>query len=265
MKGLVLKLLAAAGAAAAIFYLADFRRPVFADSFRQGDYLWHTAAKIDQIELGGIRLQKKDGLWRLGTYYADSSRIGNFIGELRQTVYQRQLSEKLTCVQPLTLWQKKQKILDVCLSSPTIEGVGRIIVGKDNYAVSRNLMQNNEPSAWLLQTLQPLAVFRIEKSNFNDSQVWNSANLYFLKAQDYLPQENMQRKGLKIITTDGIIINGAIYRAEEGYYWLRLGLELTVMPRKEAAEFVKNNDFLYRGWYFELAPKEGSRLYEALI
>lgn len=264
MKGLVLKLLAAAGAAAVLFYLADYRRPVSADSFRQGDYLWHTAAKIDQIELGGIRLQKKDGLWHLGTYYADSSRIDNFINELRQTVYQRQLSEKLTCVQPLTLWQEKQKILDICFSSPTIKGVGRIIAGKDNYAISRNLMQNNDPSAWLLQALQPLTTFQIEKSNFTDSQVWNGANLYFLKAQDYLSQENMQRKSLKIITTDGIIINGTIYRGEDGY-WLRLGLELTVMPRKEAAEFVKNNDFLYRGWYFELAPKEGSRLYEALI
>lgn len=44
-------------------------------------------------------------------------------------------------------------------------------------------------------------------------------------------------------------------------YWLRQTFSTTPLPTRETNDYIKNNSFLYDGWYFKVSPQEGKRLY----
>ena len=44
-------------------------------------------------------------------------------------------------------------------------------------------------------------------------------------------------------------------------YWLKQTFSTTPLPTRETNDYIKNNSFLYDGWYFKVSPQEGKRLY----
>ena len=86
------------------------------------------------------------------------------------------------------------------------------------------------------------------------------SELFFYQAVHNNDFEDWDNKKIKIIMNNGIIAELTIY-AQGHSYWMSVNLTTTALPSIEADEFVKNNGFLYEGWYFEIPQPEGSRLF----
>jgi len=224
---------------------------------RQGDYLWRASEMPEVIELASLRLHRKNGLWYVGEYYADPAKVEDFLSDLKQTVYLHKLATLPHCQLPLKLYAAAENILDVCLPD---SDMAEVVIGKEGYAVSRDLRRSQQSSDWILQSLIPLADFRIEDGNL---QELDFAKLDFTLATKEIALEKMVAKKLHLVTAEGLVIDGVLYQDGQTY-WLQIKLDVTIMPQKRVAEFAKNNGFLYEGWYFKLPPAEGSRLFKAL-
>lgn len=80
-------------------------------------------------------------------------------------------------------------------------------------------------------------------------------------AQNFDEQEFEQKKELKIITFDGLIIDVVVFK-NGSEYWLKQKLSATSLPTSEVNAYIKNNGALSDYWYFLLSSYAGSRLWK---
>lgn len=66
-------------------------------------------------------------------------------------------------------------------------------------------------------------------------------------------------KSVKITTFDGMIASLDLF-TDNNNFWIRLSLSTTALPTTATNDYIKNNAFLYDGWFFQLPPDAGKAL-----
>lgn len=64
-------------------------------------------------------------------------------------------------------------------------------------------------------------------------------------------------RNIKIVTFYGLEFNCRLYYNGEGRFWLNVKLSTTPLPMTGVNDYIRDNSFLYEGWYFELSPQQG--------
>ncbi len=118
----------------------------------------------------------------------------------------------------------------------------------------------SQPYQWFAQPLINLDDDEIEEISGVDPHDFSFKDLIFYQVAQKADFADWMSKEIKVVLKNGVVINATIF-AQGHSYWVRLNLDTSIMPTAEAYEFVKNNGFLYDGWYFELPQPIGSRLF----
>ena len=80
-----------------------------------------------------------------------------------------------------------------------------------------------------------------------------------ISAQNFDETRFPSVKNLKITTFDGMIADIDLF-SDNKTYWIRLSLSTTVLPTTATSDYIKNNAFLYGGWFFQLPSDTGKDL-----
>lgn len=136
------------------------------------------------------------------------------------------------------------------------------VYNSEKYLLRGNFQIPSQPYQWFIQPLIPLSDNNISEIYGIDPSKFSFSQLFFYQATKQNDFKDWDRHNLKIMTTDGIIVNLTVYMRNHSY-WASVDLQTSVMPTLAAAEYVKNNGFLYSGWFFELPQPEGNRLFSS--
>ena len=60
---------------------------------------------------------------------------------------------------------------------------------------------------------------------------------------------------MEIITFQGLVFYLDFYNNEHNEEWLHITLSTTPLPMSIVNDYIKDNKFLYEGWYFRLSPE----------
>ena len=71
--------------------------------------------------------------------------------------------------------------------------------------------------------------------------------------------DSVKVKYIDFVTFFGLKIVCNIYYDEKNT-WLNVYLTTTPLPKTSVNDYIKDNNFLYKGWYFKLKPEQGSVL-----
>lgn len=85
-----------------------------------------------------------------------------------------------------------------------------------------------------------------------------------ISAQNFDDTRYPDVKHLKITTFDGLIAAIDLF-SDKNNYWIRLSLSTTALPTTATNDYIKNNAFLYDGWFFKLPTETGEALSQFII
>lgn len=117
-----------------------------------------------------------------------------------------------------------------------------------------------QPYQWFVQPLIKFNDSDIEEISGVEPHDFSFRDLIFYQVTQKNDFEAWASKNIRIEMRNGIIIKFTILTKNHSY-WLNMVLDTSVMPTVDAFDFVKNNGFLYDGWFFELPQPVGSRLF----
>ncbi len=81
-----------------------------------------------------------------------------------------------------------------------------------------------------------------------------------ISAQNFDDTLYPNRSYIKLTEFDGLIRDIEIL-TDNNVYWLKQTFSTTPLPTRGTNDYIKNNSFLYDGWYFQISPIEGKRLF----
>lgn len=141
------------------------------------------------------------------------------------------------------------------------------------------------PQYWLLRPVLSISSKTVEKVEIGDvivqreiegGRFYNSQKLPVsiepllnvlggVKVVDALSTEQFKQKELdtllvrniKLVTFYGLEFSCNIYSGDEVGIWLNVKLSTTPLPMTGVNDYIKDNSFLYEGWYFEITPEQG--------
>lgn len=119
-----------------------------------------------------------------------------------------------------------------------------------------------QPYRWFMQPLFPFSDDDIEEIYGAEPGDFSFSGLVFYQVAHDGDFADWDKRKITVVTTGGIVLEMTLY-ARGHSYWASFAVKPTVMPTVEAAAYLKNNGFLYDGWYFELPQPEGSRLFDS--
>jgi hypothetical protein len=73
-------------------------------------------------------------------------------------------------------------------------------------------------------------------------------------------KDDVNEKVIELTTFYGLVITCNIYYDSSNKTWLNIKLSTTALPNSTVNDYIKDNSFLYDGWYFEITPEQGSIL-----
>lgn len=117
-----------------------------------------------------------------------------------------------------------------------------------------------QPYQWFEQPLLKLNNSDIEEISGVEPGDFSFDDLLFYQATKNNDFAEWMTRQINVVLKNGLTIKLIVYTRGHSY-WVSLNLGTTVMPTKDADEFVKNNGFLYDGWFFELPQPVGNRLF----
>lgn len=82
-----------------------------------------------------------------------------------------------------------------------------------------------------------------------------------MSAQNFDDTLYPKHRHLELTTFNGLVYNLDIL-TDTQEYWLKLTLSTTALPTTETNDYIKNNAFLYDGWFFKLPDNTGRILYQ---
>lgn len=207
---------------------------------------------------------RHDGIWssRDDDFYpVDNDKVENLLAQLKQAVLSASECKEMPSGTADIVFKT---IPDTALFSSYDENGGQyveIMQEKNCMALSEKIDIPDQPYQWFMQPLFPFSDNDIEEIYGMDPSHFSFANLIFYQVTRSNDFEEWDSRKFKIITSGGIIIEMNIF-ARGHSYWMSVALNTTPMPTKGAAAYIKNNGFLFDGWYFELPQPEGSRLFD---
>ena len=134
------------------------------------------------------------------------------------------------------------------------------VYGRRAYTLRGEFIMPAQPYQWFNQPLIPLSNDNIEEIYGADPNSFAFSELFYYQVTKQNEFSEWDSHEVKIITNDGIVINLTVY-AHGRSYWASVDMQTSVMPTIDAADYVKENGFLYDGWFFELPQPEGNRLF----
>ena len=268
-------------------------RLVFANAIQK----FHELALIN-IETPSLKvsLALEDSLWRVreeDNYFADYALINRLFDNIRSAAYTGKTKEITDSENGLTtriiLSRKDGNLLnDVAFVSQNGE---YYIKSNDNKAsfISAGFQLPTTLASWVKQPVLAVEPGRILSVAVGDGEavrpetglpfsvktaegtkeirldgLFNS--LRYVPAEKVLSVQNFdetrysENKTLTLTTYDGLITGLNIFKNEENYF-LKITLSATNLPTTETSDYIKNNAFLYDGWYFQISPVIGSKLF----
>lgn len=78
--------------------------------------------------------------------------------------------------------------------------------------------------------------------------------------QNFDTQSYPEQKTLKITSFAGLVVNLNLYGNGKDY-WINISLSSTTLPTTKISDYIKNNSFLYDGWYFKINPVVGKSIF----
>lgn len=81
-----------------------------------------------------------------------------------------------------------------------------------------------------------------------------------ISSQNFNQEAFSHQKNIKITTFDGLIVSMELYENKDDI-WIKISLSTTTLPTTKTNDYIKNNRFLYDGWYFKINPVVGKTLF----
>lgn len=134
------------------------------------------------------------------------------------------------------------------------------VVDKQTYYFPAELSIPSQPYQWFSQPLLPFESSSISKISGIEKEKFDFADLLFFQATRQNDFSDWTNKQIDITLDSGIVLKLTLY-TKNGSYWLSAQMKNTIMPTKEAKEFINNNKELYDGWFFEIPQPIGNGLF----
>ena len=212
-----------------------------------------------------LSLSKKDGVWVSTAdddYPVDNDLVEVLLKELQQaSLNAKEYNEDV--------WGNDEIIIKTSTSDEIkfyfdeLSGQSQeilVVVNDDKYLLNGQFVIPSQPFEWFLQPLLPFENTDISEIYGVDPLKFSFSDIVFYqatKSNDFIEWDNRE---IKVITNDGIVMTFTIYAMGHSY-WMGVDVATTVMPTIAADEFIKNNAFLYKDWFFELPQPIGSKLF----
>lgn len=267
------------------------------DRMMIGGYVFGNAIdNIDEVrhvsmgnENGRINLDYDGGLWRVREadgYYANylilsylfndvyNSKYHNKMGNLPEDVFFDAVDLKLA--------SGKEKVFDdILIGKKDDVGLYTFVV-KDNaqFAISGRFVLPVDVFSWLQQPTFSLGdddIMSIVVVKNSEAKNVNVRSIPFIfkdylkfmhfedvrKAQNVDEENAYGHKNFRIETYDGLVIELVIFIMDDAY-WATLSLSTSKMPKQKVEDYVRENIFLYDGWYFKVPQSYGDVMYNGL-
>ena len=211
-----------------------------------------------------LNLRKNDGIWVStadDNYPVDNDLVEVLLKELYQAAIKAKKYDE-------DVWGNDEIIIktendEVKLYFDELSGQTQeilAVINDDKYLLNGQFVVPSQPFEWFLQPLLPFEnediseIYGIDPSKFSFSDI---VFYQATKSNDFIEWDNRE---IKVITNNGIVLTFTIYAMGHSY-WMGVDVATTVMPTIAADEFIKNNNFLYKDWFFELPQPIGSKLF----
>ena len=79
-------------------------------------------------------------------------------------------------------------------------------------------------------------------------------------AQNFDDSVHQKLRKIVLTTFSGMVITADLYQDAEKNYWLKLSFSTTHLPTVYVNDYIKENSYLYEGWYFKISPEAGEKL-----
>ncbi|MDD4557130.1 MAG: hypothetical protein PHE89_07415 [Alphaproteobacteria bacterium] len=249
---------------------------LFSDVLEDMETLGRIEVKVDGNQYD---LVLEEDLWRLQNsnhYYANYFVLNNLFTD----IYNSQIFSKIEEPQEnmfedvvkVVFYNKKgKKIEKVSVGKRYNNDVYSFVKKGDEVFVASGVFSfPKEKISWIQQPS-----FSLNKSNigfisleeegktkdiaFKELPLMAREYLSFTYFEEVLPEKAFdsskfpQQKKLTVESKDGLLVVYDIFIGEE--YWVKLSVGTNKLPTAQVAEYVKENAFLYKGWYFKM-PQE---------
>ena len=213
-----------------------------------------------------LSLSKKNGVWVStadDNYPVDNDLVEVLLKELYQASLNAQKYDE-------DVWGNDEIIIktatndEITLYFDELSGQAQeilVVINDDKYLLNGKFAVPSQPFEWFLQPLLPFENSDISEIYGVDPLKFSFSDMIFYqatKSNDFTEWDNRE---IKVITNEGIVMTFTIFAMGHSY-WMEIDVATTVMPTIAADEFIKNNTFLYKDWFFELPQPIGSKLFE---
>ena len=233
-------------------------------SYASKSELFEDLKNVTELNVGNsMTIVRHNGVWSSqddDLYPVDNAKVENLLEQLRQAALIPSSCEDEPSGTPDIVLKSSAEIK---LFYPDGENPDeQTVVVSDGRCVllTGNFDIPAQPYQWFVQPLFPFSDDDIEEIYGAEPGYFSFSDLVFYQAAHEGDFTDWDQKKITVITTGGIIFEITLY-ARGHSYWASVVLKETPMPTVEAAAYIKNNGFLYDGWYFELPQPEGSRLF----
>ena len=255
--------------------------------------------QINQPKLT-ITLLQEDNLWKVAEadyYYADFNIIHNLLNNIKSARISSQLKDKAKENQPqqisISLFNSQGQEIDYTNISMTEDELQDTKVyrpnDKDIYVLDKTFTLPDQISSWTNQPFLQVSVKDIQQITLKENKYYRKNQTYdfinkdktlinkqelnnLLKKLQYVSYEQVmsaqnfddtkypQKRNIQIIDFNGLIRDIEIL-TDTQEYWVKQTFSTTPLPTINTNDYIRNNSFLYDGWYFRLSPTMGKLLY----
>lgn len=244
-------------------------------------------------------------IMEMGNYYADYNQINNLFKDFTEAkVYRRRglatpedkkkFGLEENALRIITRDKQEQVLNDVIIGQSTTNGLyhfAQISSEPNIFLISGKLKFPKQIYSWLKQPIlsfspQEISSLRIKNTtavrknpllDFTIKGTTKATNIKsYLGALIYVPAYDVRRAAdfdekdwpqqnhLQLTTFDGLVMDISIF-SNNNEYWAALKISATRLPKASTNDYIKDNAFLYDGWYFKLDKTIGETLLNAFI
>ncbi|MFV0626360.1 MAG: hypothetical protein ACK5N8_03295 [Alphaproteobacteria bacterium] len=222
-------------------------------------------------------LSLEDDLWRIdnaGGYYASHFVLNNFLTD----IYNSQIFSKVDEVEDkmfenpvkIIFFDKDNKVVEKVLVGNRYKNDIYSFVKKNKvvYVASGVFEFPKELISWIQQPAfainqnNVLSIKVLRDGNLERTSLKNLPNMvreylnftyfdYVMKEGEFDRNQYPQSRIMEAETKDGLKV-GYEFLSNENESWVKISLSTNKLPTAKVAEYVKENSFLYEGWFFKV-------------
>ena len=266
MNKLFFKILVLSMFVFAFFFIVLLKNSVRDDvSFLIGDYLFSNTDDVSRVIVinsdNEMTFSKVSGIWsNEDGYHIDNKLMDEFLSDLKNATYgsisgNLELSTKIILVS-----DDDEALFEFGYFYDEIEDKNYVEVKNKVYEMSDQFYIPYIPEDWFIQPLLPFDDVEIESVYGLDTHFHFDELTFYQAVKKQAINPDLPKK-FRIILQNGLDLDFSIYEAKEDY-WLEVKMSKTILPTKEATNYLKYNSSLYDGWIFKISNQSGAELYK---